>query len=81
MLFKVKRVSLMGECDDQKPCERCSKMMVREYGEESTEWGVEINTLEELMDFRSLEGDGIIIEASSVDTDTPTLVIYDDYIE
>jgi hypothetical protein len=44
-------------------------------------WGIEINSLEELMEFKENINNEIIITKSSVDYKTPSIEIYDDYRE
>ena len=44
-------------------------------------WGVEINSLEELINFKNSVGENLIIETSWIDNKTPCIEIYDDYRE
>lgn len=44
-------------------------------------WGIEINSLEELMAFKKEVGEDIVISTSYIDKTTPVLEIYDDYRE
>lgn len=44
-------------------------------------WGIEIDTLEDLLNFKKEVGEDIILSTSVTDNKTPCLEIYDDYIE
>lgn len=44
-------------------------------------WGVELNSLEDLLNFKEKVGEDIILSTSVTDNKTPCLIIYDDYIE
>lgn len=44
-------------------------------------WGVELNSLEYLLNFKEEIGEDIILSTSVTDNKTPCLIIYDDYIE
>lgn len=44
-------------------------------------WGIEINSLEELINFKKEVGTDLIITTSYVDGQTPEIEIYDDYRE
>jgi len=44
-------------------------------------WGIEINSLEELMEFKENINEAIIIAKSGIDYKTPSIEIYDDYRE
>jgi len=44
-------------------------------------WGIEINTLEELVNFIGSVDSEVVIGTSIVDRITPTIEIYDDYRE
>ena len=44
-------------------------------------WGIEINSLEELMDFQEAVGEKLVLRTSWIDYKTPCIEIYDDYRE
>lgn len=44
-------------------------------------WGIEINSLEELMNFKEIVGEELILCTSYTDYTTPMIEIYDDYRE
>ena len=44
-------------------------------------WGIEINSLEELMDFQEAVGEELVLRTSWIDNKTPCIEIYDDYRE
>ena len=44
-------------------------------------WGIEINSLEELMDFQEAVGAELVLNTSWIDNETPCIEIYDDYRE
>ena len=44
-------------------------------------WGVELNSLEDVLNFKEEVGEDIILSTSVTDNKTPCLIIYDDYIE
>ena len=44
-------------------------------------WGIEINSLEELMGFQEAVGEELILRTSWIDNKTPCIEIYDDYRE
>lgn len=46
-----------------------------------TVWGIEINSLEELMSLKEEVREDLILKTSYVDYETPTIEIYDDYRE
>lgn len=54
--------------------------ILRDIGEKET-WGMEINALEELLNFINETGEEVIISKSYIDYRTPCLEIYDDYRE
>lgn len=54
--------------------------ILRDIGEKET-WGMEINSLEELLNFINEIGEEVIISKSYIDYRTPCLEIYDDYRE
>lgn len=65
---------------------RGSNHRITEYGiardlEPVQVWGIEINSLEELMNFKKELEEDLIITTSYIDGKTPTIEIYDDYIE
>lgn len=79
MTFIVDRVSLWGTgC----PCEESKQMILFSSisKEEKKFWTVEINSLEELMDFKNKYGD-IILQDSIRVKGWPEILIYDGYIE
>lgn len=45
------------------------------------EWGIEINSLEELINFKNAVGVNLVIQTSWIDNKTPCIEIYDDYRE
>lgn len=45
------------------------------------EWGIEINSLEELIKFQEAVGEELVLRASWIDNKTPCIEIYDDYRE
>lgn len=54
--------------------------ITRDMGLEDV-WGIEINSLEELMKFQETVGKELVIQTSWVDNKTPCIEIYDDYRE
>ena len=54
--------------------------ITRDRDEKDT-YGVEINSLEELMDFFNKVNEEIVLRKSCIDNKTPCLEIYDDYRE
>lgn len=44
-------------------------------------WGIEINTIEELMKFKKHMNEDLILSVSYIDHKTPCIEIYDDYRE
>lgn len=44
-------------------------------------WGIEINSLEELINFKKAVGEDLVIQTSWIDNKTPCIEIYDDYRE
>lgn len=44
-------------------------------------WGIELNSLEDLLNFKEEVGEDIILSTSVTDNKTPCLEIYDDYRE
>lgn len=54
--------------------------IARDMGSMST-WGIEINSLEELMIFKEAVGEDLVLSISCVDHKTPCIEIYDDYRE
>ena len=44
-------------------------------------WGIEINSIEELIDFQEAVGEGLVLNTSWIDNKTPCIEIYDDYRE
>ena len=54
--------------------------IVRDMGLEDA-WGIEINSLEELINFKKVVGENLIIQTSWIDNKTPCIEIYDGYRE
>lgn len=44
-------------------------------------WGIEINSIEELIDLQEAVGEELILRTSMIDNKTPCIEIYDDYRE
>ena len=44
-------------------------------------WGIEINSIEELIDFQEAAGEELVLGTSMIDHNTPCIEIYDDYRE
>ena len=44
-------------------------------------WGIEINSLEELVNFKKEVGENLVLRTSYIDYKTPVIEIYDDYRE
>ena len=44
-------------------------------------WGIEINSIEELIDFQEAVGEELVLGTSMIDNKTPYIEIYDDYRE
>ena len=44
-------------------------------------WGIEINSIEELMAFKERIGHDLVLTTSYIDKETPEIEIYDDYRE
>ena len=49
--------------------------------EEIDSWGIEINTLEELMEFKNRIGEELVLGSSWHSPEVPMIEIYDDYRE
>ena len=54
--------------------------ITRDLGEIDS-WGMEINTLEELMEFKNRVGEELVIGRSFSNPEFPMIEIYDDYRE
>ena len=54
--------------------------IARDIGVRSA-WGIEINSLEELMSFKEAVGEELVLCTSYTDDKTPMIEIYDDYRE
>ena len=54
--------------------------ITRDMGLEDV-WGIEINSLEELINFKNAVGENLVIQTSWIDNKTPCIEIYDDYRE
>lgn len=80
MLFEVTRTSYWI---DQKPCEDCFpiKLKCNSTDTHIDCWGIEINTIEELMKFQDSVKEELILGTSYIDDKTPSIEIYDDYRE
>lgn len=78
MIFQVIRTSMY---ESEKPYEKC--IPIKLYSEWGTKeaWGIEINSIEELMKFKEIVGEEIVIRTSEQDNKTPLIEIYDDYRE
>lgn len=44
-------------------------------------WGIEINSIEELIDFQESVGEELVLGTSMIDNNTPCIEIYDDFRE
>lgn len=44
-------------------------------------WGIEINSIEELIDFQEAVGGKLVLNTSMIDDKTPCIEIYDDFRE
>lgn len=74
MKFKIERTSIL---DNTKPCEEAKE----ETYNGVTVWFVEINTLEELLDFRNKYDRAIIIDTAIESPNIYSLEIYDNWRE
>jgi len=75
MKFVVTRASdLLG---NKKPCKNAKKELINYKNGSDEEWTIEINTLEELINFSKEVGNNLVL---SVD-DNLELTIYDSYLE
>ena len=54
--------------------------ITRDMGFEDA-WGIEIGSLEELIDFQEAVGEELVLRPSWIDNKTPCIEIYDDYRE
>lgn len=79
MIFQVIRTCL--SCWYDCPDDSCFPISINRNGLSIGAWGIEINSLEELMKFKEIVGDDIIIRTSEQDHETPLIEIYDDYRE
>lgn len=79
MTFIVDRVSSWGA---GRPCEESKQMMLFDCisKKEKKFWAIEVNSLEELMDFKNKYGD-IILQDSIRVKGWSEILIYDGYIE
>ena len=57
-----------------------SGYITRDRGFEDA-WGIEINSIEELIDFQEAVGEELVLGTSMIDHNTPCIEIYDDYRE
>lgn len=57
-----------------------SGYITRDRGFEDA-WGIEINSIEELIDFKEAVGEELVLGTSMIDHNTPCIEIYDDYRE
>lgn len=80
MLFQVTRTS---HWSDEKPCEDCFPIKLKLNSEDVYRdcWGIELNTIEELMKFKDSVDEALILRTSYVDDNIPCIEIYDDYRE
>ena len=76
MLFQVIRTSMWEE---EKPYDKC--IPIKTNAKYPNSWGIEINSLEELMDFKRDVGSKLVINQSYIDKQLPMIEIYDDYRE
>lgn len=77
MKYIVRRASVRGNV---KPCEEAKQEHITYKDGNENVWMVEIETIEELMNFQQKYGD-IIIGTSIIYDGHPDILIYDDYIE
>lgn len=57
-----------------------SGYITRDRGFEDA-WGIEINSIEELIDFQEAVGEELVLGTSMIDNNTPCIEIYDDFRE
>ena len=77
MKYIVRRASVWGNV---KPCEEAKEEYIPYKDSKTKVWMVEIETIEELMNFQQKYGD-IIIGNSIIYKGYADILIYDDYIE
>jgi hypothetical protein len=77
MVFQIKRASEHIP-RKEKPCE--NSFLIEEHTWSSNIYGIRINTLEELMNFITENGDIIIEQKDKYDTYS-NIIIYDTYVE
>ena len=78
MTFHIYRASYLPS--DKKPCEEAEEILIgSKSGLAVRVYRLEINSLDELMDFINKYGDIVIYKGSS--SESPKIVIYDDYLE
>ena len=63
------------------PEDSCYPISIDKNGLTLGAWGIEINSVEELMKFKEMADEEIIITTSPQNNKTPTIEIYDDYRE
>ena len=80
MLFQVTRTSYWS---DEKPCEDCFPIKLKLNSTDMYRdcWGIELNTIEELMKFKKSVKTELVLGTSYVDDKTPCIEIYDTYRE
>lgn len=63
MIFRISKTSSYLHIDQPKPCKNAKKIVKMDslWGCEIIRWGVEINTLEELLDLQKEVGEKLII--------------------
>lgn len=78
MLFHVYRTSEK----DNKLRKYCFPIKIKDsFGEIRDCWGIELNTIEELMKFKDSVKEELILGTSYIDDKTPCIEIYDTYRE
>lgn len=78
MTFHIYRASNLPS--DKRPCEEAEEIRIGSIsGLAVRVYRLEINNLDELMDFINKYGDIVIYKGSS--SESPKIVIYDDYLE
>lgn len=83
MTFEIDRASMYGNFTETKPCDEAYKTEITQtngWNETKTvkKYVVNIDTLEELMQFVEREGKIVVYPARNA---TPQITIYDDWIE
>lgn len=83
MVFEIDRASKWGDYVNEPPCDKAYKTEITQtngWNETKTvkRYVVNIDTLEELMQFVEIEGKIVVYPARNA---TPQITIYDDWIE